>query len=220
MPTITQIDSADFTLIASGPPETLDLIKGKHFPLADRITKNVQLNGFSKQEVHDFINRRVRFACTQSDFNQGTGGVCSFSEAGDCSLCISPFTLDAIDEFYSISGGTPRQLLKLCDSLLQDAVIEDRHTIDLDDVMKYHKEKNRAVFDKLTELQKRIVRYLFKERQANSKQISTETGSPVNSTLNQLNDLMLLNVVERSGRVRGYEYRLTPEMRRYLQKGV
>ena len=72
----------------------------------------------------------------------------------------------------------------------------------------------------MTGLQKSIVGYLFKEGQAHSKLIADEVGSPVNSTLNQLNDLMLLKVIERSGKPRGYEYRLTPEMRRYLQKGV
>ena len=216
----TLFDSAELTPIISGPSETLGVINQKHFPLADRVFKTILLGGFNKEETYEFVNRRIRSVCIESDFNGGkTTGICS-GEKGNCTLCYSPFTADTIDELYSTSGGNPRLLLQLSGLVMDYALANRIHKLQLDDVIRVVKSRNQALYGNLTPSQKEIIQVLLKKGPATSVLIADSTKSSVGSTLNQLNELVERNIVLRSGTTRSFEYTLTPEMQRYLQKGV
>lgn len=215
----TLYDASGISIITCGPPETHDLMVAKHFPLADRISNKIFLNGFSKDEVYDFINKRIRYACSESDFYGGKQGMCSNDRTVDCVGCLNPFTPDAIDELFSISDGTPRSLLKICDDAIQDAVRKGKNKIDIEDIIALLKSESKTLYETLTEMQKKLVILLHKEH-LNSKTISEYLDAPIGSVLNQLNELLDKKAILRSGMPRNYEYKLTPALHRYLQRGI
>jgi type II secretory pathway predicted ATPase ExeA len=212
-------DVGEVSIIASGPPETRKLLETKHFPLADRIPNTIFLDGFDKMDCIKFINKRIRYVCTESDLNGGEQGLCSYKKSINCNNCLSPFTADAIDELFSISGGTPRSLLKLCNDAINTAMRDNLDKIDLENIIDLIKFESKSIYETLTDLQKKIVN-LLKKGPASSTRISDSLHSPTGSILNQLNELMEKGPVLRSGTARNYEYKLSPEMERYLEKGV
>lgn len=212
-------DMVEVSIIASGPPETRKLLETKHFPLADRIPNTIYLEGFNMIDCNNFINKRIRFACTESDLNNGKQGLCSNMKSANCNNCLSPFTADAIDQLFSISGGAPRSLLKLCNDAINTAMRNDLDIIDLDNIIDLIKFESKSVYETLTDLQKKIIN-LLKKGPASSTTISDSLHSPTGSILNQLNELMEKGPVLRSGTARNYEYKLSREMERYLEKGV
>ena len=212
-------DVGEISIIASGPPETRKLLETKHFPLADRIPNTIFLEGFDKADCAKFINRRIRFVCAESDLNGGKQGMCFNKKNTNCDNCLNPFTTDAIDELFSISGGTPRSLLKLCKDVINMAMRDNLDLIDLDNIIDLIKSESKSTYETLTELQKKIVNLLKKEP-ASSIMISDILQNPTSSILNQLNELMRKDVVLRSGTARNYEYKLSPEIERYLERGV
>ena len=187
--------------------------------VADRISNQIFLDGFKKDDVYDFINKRIRFVCTESDFNKGKQGLCSNKKSTNCSNCLNPFTADAIDELFSISGGSPRRLLNLCNGAVNEAMLNDNHKIDIDNIINLIKSESRSLFETLTEMQKRLVN-LLKKGPSSSKAIADSLHYPIGSILNQLNELIEKGAILRSGTPRNYEYKLTPELERYLQKGI
>ena len=212
-------DVGEVSIIASGPPETRKLLETKHFPLADRIPNTIFLEGFDIVDCTKFINRRIRFACAESDLNDGKQGLCANKKSTNCDNCLSPFTEDAIDELFSISGGTPRSLLKLCNDAINTAMRDNLDIIDLDNIIDLIKSESKSLYETLTDLQKKIVN-LLKKGPASSTIIADSLHSPTGSIINQLNELMEKGPVLRSGTARNYEYKLSPEIERYLEKGV
>ena len=177
-------DMVEVSIIASGPPETRKQMVTKHFPLADRIPNTIFLEGFNKKDCYDFINKRIRFACTESDLNNGKQGSCSNKKSANCDNCLSPFTTDAIDNLFSISGGAPRSLLKLCNDAISTAIRDDLDIIDLDNIINLIKFESKSVYETLTDLQKSIID-LLKKGPASSTTIANSVHSPTGSILNQ-----------------------------------
>jgi general secretion pathway protein A len=212
-------DMGEVSIIASGPPETRKLVETKYFPLADRIPNTIFLDGFNKEDCYSFINKRIRYACTESDLNDGKQGLCSNKKSTNCNNCLNPFTVDAIDELFSISGGAPRSLLKLCNDAINNAMRNNSDIIDIENVIDLIKSESKSVYETLTDLQKRIIN-LLKSGPKSSTKISESLNSPTGSILNQLNELMEKETVLRSGTPRNYEYKLPPELQRYLEKGI
>lgn len=212
-------DTCGLSIIASGPPETRKLLENKHFPLADRISNQIYLDGFDKEDVYEFINKRIRFACIESDFNNGKQGLCSNKKKTNCNGCLNPFTADAIDELYSFSGGAPRKLLEITNKTVNNAMINGIDIIDLDNVISTLVSESKSLYDNLTEMQKKIINML-KNGSAASKVIAESLDYPIGSILNQLKELMDKGAILRSGSKRNYEFKLPPDLERYLRKAV
>ncbi len=212
-------DIGGVSLIASGPPETLRLLEAKHFPLADRISNQIYLDGFNKEDVYDFINKRIRFACIESDLNNGSQGACSNTKKTNCNGCLSPFTPDAIDELYSFSGGAPRKLLEITNKAVNNAMINEIDIIDLDNVISTVISGSKSLYENLTEMQKKIINML-KSGPSSSKVIAELLGYPIGSILNQLKELIDKGAILRSGSKRNYEFKLPPDLERYLRRGI
>ena len=215
----TLYDMGGVSIIASGPSETRKLVEKKYYPLADRIPKTIFLDGFSKEDCYSFINKRIRYACAESDINGGKQGLCSNKKSAHCNDCLSPFTADAIDELFSMSGGAPRSLLRLCKEAINNAMHNNLDVIDIENIIDLMKSESKSVHETLTVLQKRIT-YLLKSGPTSSTKIAKLLNSPTGSIINQLNELVEKEVVLRKGTPRNFEYKLSPELQRYLEKGV
>ncbi len=105
----TITDNVDsMCLVLAGLPVLKDVLNRNLPTLLMRITTEVSLNSLNRIEVEEMIRKRI-------DKVGGDG--------------IKPFTTDAIDEIYRHTGGFPREVLKLCDKLVKEAVKSNITTI-------------------------------------------------------------------------------------------
>ena len=86
--------------------------------LSMRITTKVYLNNLSKSETTSLISKRIE--------NVGGDG-------------LKPFTPEATDRIFEITGGFPREIIKTCDKLVKTAAEKNITSIDrnfIDEVLK------------------------------------------------------------------------------------
>jgi len=104
---IEQVDG--ITLILAALPK----LKEEHLKnletLSQRVTADIELRAFSKDESVDLIKKRIT----------SVGG-----------KTLEPFTLDAIGEIYVLSGGSPREILKVCNNIVHKAIEKGSSIID------------------------------------------------------------------------------------------
>ncbi len=73
-----------------------------------RVTTRTYLNNLSKTEVESLISRRI----------EDVGGTGS-----------KPLSSNSIDRLYEITGGFPREIIKICDKLVKEAALKNITTI-------------------------------------------------------------------------------------------
>lgn len=104
---IEQVDG--ITLILAALPK----LKEEHLKnletLSQRVTADIELRAFSKDESVDLIKKRI----------SSVGG-----------KTLEPFTIDALNEVYVLSGGSPREILKVCNGILHRAIEKGASIID------------------------------------------------------------------------------------------
>ncbi|MCD6403547.1 MAG: AAA family ATPase [Candidatus Aenigmarchaeota archaeon] len=105
--TLTDLVPNMTTVMAALPP-FYDMLQKKLPTLAMRVTTKVSLGSLSRTETEDLIRKRI-------DKAGGDG--------------IKPFTIESIDEIFKVTGGFPREIIKLCDTLIREAFKKNLSTI-------------------------------------------------------------------------------------------
>ena len=94
--------------IIAGLPHLEQFLESKLPTFSMRFTTKVFLNSLDRVETEDLIRKRI-------DKAGGDG--------------IKPFTIDAIQEIYRVTGGFPREVIKICDKLVREAAMRNITTI-------------------------------------------------------------------------------------------
>lgn len=110
-----------------------------------RVNTRVLLESLSEMETESLIQKRI-------DFAGGEG--------------IKPFTNDAIKKIHEITGGFPREIIKVCDQLVKEAALRNLSSINAHLVEQVFSEKIVSHTDQvkftLTQKQKEILEMLNK----------------------------------------------------------
>jgi len=122
-------DLRNVLLIMAGLPQTREKLKRELPALFDRITEHVLLGSLTNPETRELIEKRI--------INAGGTG-------------LGPFTTQAIDKVFNLSYGIPREVLKICDWTVTQAVRSNRSMIDASNVEEYGKEIEYAKFENAT----------------------------------------------------------------------
>ncbi|MBU4300187.1 MAG: AAA family ATPase [Nanoarchaeota archaeon] len=97
------------TLILAALPK----LKEEHLKtletFSQRVTADIELRAFSKDESVELVKKRI----------VSVGG-----------RTLEPFTLDALNEIYVLSGGSPREILKVCNNIVHKAIEKGASIID------------------------------------------------------------------------------------------
>ena len=208
-----QIDN--ISLVMAGMP-VLEEKMSELETLDQRITTRITLVSLDKNETKELIKKRIESA-------GGRG--------------ILPFTDDAIDMIYKRTGGFPREVLKLCDRLVNSALEKNLDAITLEDIEE-HKEielpkvrvdepvvtfmpkpPSEEQFRNLPFKQRNILKLLSKKDWLTPTAIVEELemkgykskGHAIRSVNNILRRLMLDGYVQREGRGKAFMYALTPK---------
>lgn len=207
--TITdQVD--EIQLIIAGLPSLDDKLRKNLETLKSRITTKIDLSTLTENETKKLIQKRIE------------------SKGGED---IGPFTEDCVKEIYEKTGGFPREVLKICDKLINDALNNDKTEIDtIGNIEKSEEEssdskpRRRDLLKDLPYKQREIVKTLSKEDKLFPSEIAEELGTEsykskqhaVRSINNILRRLLDEDLVERERRGKGYIYSLDVKTKNLL----
>jgi type II secretory pathway predicted ATPase ExeA len=211
-----QIDTV--SLVVAGMPVLENKIKSELETLDQRITTRITLTSLDRDETKELIKKRI----------EDVGG-----------KGIKPFTEEAIEKIYERTGGFPREVLKLCDRLINSALERNIDIID-EKLIEEHKEielpkvrleepvvtfmpkpPTEEQFRNLPYKQKIILELLSKKDWLTPTAIVEELelknykskGHAIRSVNNILKRLMLDGYVQREARGKAFMYALTPKVK-------
>ena len=217
---VDQIDSV--SLILSGLPVLEQNVRDQLQTLDQRITARITLTALSKEATKTLIQMRIESV-------GGTG--------------IKPFTDSAIDSIYNRTGGFPREVLKMCDKLVNDAMEKNQDAIEAANIEEYKEFPQESPLDEqvvafspkppnedqianLPYKQKQILEALAKTDWLTPTDIVEQTGDEgyatkghaVRSINNVLHRLMMDGFVQRESRGKAFMYALTPKVKTVFVK--
>ena len=109
-------DLSNVILVMGGLPQTREKLKRELPALFDRIVESILLGALDEAEAHDLIIKRIK----------RTGG------SG-----LGPFTETAVKKIFDLSYGIPREILKICDWAVTQAIKNNKNSIDVSDIEQY-----------------------------------------------------------------------------------
>ncbi len=107
----TIVDQVDgLSVILSGLPVLDSLLKEQLETFTCRINTKIELTNLTRSETREMIKKRIEWV------------------GGDD---IKPFTSEAIDHVYDMTGGFPREVIRVCNGLVKKALEKNISTIDV-----------------------------------------------------------------------------------------
>jgi type II secretory pathway predicted ATPase ExeA len=219
---LDQIDSA--SLIMAGLPGLEPKVRDELQTLDQRITTRITLTALDRNNTRALIRKRI----------EGAGGT-----------DIRPFTDSAVDVIYNRTGGFPREVLKMCDRLVHEAVEKNWEAIEAANIEEYRevpqpkvrleeatvsfspKPPSQDKIDNLPFKQHQILDVLEKTDWLTPTAIVEQTGiegyaskqHAIRSVNNILKRLFMDGFVQRESRGKAFMYALTPKVRTlFVQK--
>lgn len=199
-----QVDHITFLL--SALPNFEDQLTDKLETLRKRIIKRIEVISLTKEETRQMIEKRIL----------GAGGKDT-----------RPFSQNIIDRIYEETGGFPREVIRLCNNMVERAIREGKETLTADLFEKKEEPKTVSLnlLDKLTPLQKRVVEFLAKgpltpgeiANMLNLEKYKSRQHA-VRSLNNILKMLMQQSLVEREQSERAFKYKLSPLIKTLVVK--
>jgi type II secretory pathway predicted ATPase ExeA len=200
-----QVDN--MCVIASGLP-VIDEKLNELETFRKRIAAKIELLSLTKEETLEMIKKRIE--------NAGGSG-------------IEPFDMQVIDIIYDRTGGFPREILKVCDDLVNRAANLGRSKITQELLMLDIREKPKTIsldlIEKMTPMQKEIVEMLGRKAStpgdiANMIDLKKYKSRQhaVRSINNILKVLMQDGFVERKRSDKAFVYQLSPRIKTLVVK--
>lgn len=201
---VDQIDNV--SLILAGLPVLEDKVRQTLETFDQRITSRIKLLALTETETSELIRKRIE--------SEGGSG-------------IKPFTEDAVLEIYKKTGGFPREILKLCDKLVNDAIEKNLREIggkSIGDYKEIREEPVSAIqqpvqnIEELPQKQKRLIESLSQKNWLTPSDLAEQLGGDyksrehaIRSINNILKRLLDDGLVQRESRGKAFVYSLTPK---------
>ncbi|MBI2971164.1 MAG: AAA family ATPase [Candidatus Aenigmarchaeota archaeon] len=196
------------TIILSALPVFEEQIRDKLETLRKRIAARIEILYLTKEEMRAMIAGRIE--------NAGGKG-------------IEPFDEVVIDAVYERTGGFPREVLRLCDELVNRAMKEGRSRITADMLERRAETESKAVslatLEGMTPMQRDVVEILGKgvftpgeiADMLNLEKYKSRQHA-VRSVNNILKRMLQDGLVERSPKDKAFAYHLSPKLRTLVVK--
>ena len=197
-----QIDN--LSVVIAGLPSLETYLRKNLETFIRRVNTKLELTNLTKTETRELVKRRIEWAGGED---------------------IKPFTSEVIDCIYEKTGGFPRDVIRICNHLMQKAAERGISTIDSNFIREVEDtasiERNQKLslssLDELPSKQRNIIEILAKEEDLTPneivKRIGMENyknpGNAVRSVNNILKRLIKDGYVTRRGKGKSYKYRLS-----------
>ena len=196
----------NLTIVFSALPVFEEILTEKLETLKKRITEKIELNALTREEVEELIRKRITYAGGED---------------------IKPFTYNIIDYVYNRTGGFPRDVILLCNRLLNLGAEKNLEFIGVNVLDKEEKPKENLKIENLKELpeKQRLLINIIAEKEPvtpnemvkHFKEYPSEKHA-LRAINNLLGRLIKQGYVEREKIGKTYAYKLTPYMRTILIK--
>ncbi len=200
-----QVDN--ITLIMAGLPNFEKTLKQKLETFYRRVTFKIVLSALTKEEIFELIEKRIGHA------SDGKGK--------------NPFSQETIDLIYEKTGGFPREVLRLCDRLINTAMDRGVYAItpDLFGETKDVEEVEEFDLMRLPQRQREIIEALRDGKTTPSQIVASLDLSKykskehaIRSVNNILKRLMDDGFVDRERQGKTFIYKLSPKIKAMLVK--
>jgi len=195
----------NLTLVFSALPLFEDLLTQNLETLKKRVTEKIELSALSFEETRNLIKKRIEYA----------GG-----------KDIHPFTRDSVQYIYQRTGGFPRDIITMCNALINTAAQKNQPYIDHSQMAEEEiLPKKNADLDKLRGLpdkQKQVIDLLLdKEPLSPTEMIKHMNDYPsekhaLRAVNNLLKRMLDEGYIERDKTGKTFEYILSPSTRTKL----
>ncbi|MCD6496110.1 MAG: AAA family ATPase [Candidatus Aenigmarchaeota archaeon] len=194
-----QIDN--LSLVLAGLPVFEKRLMEELETFRRRIENKLELTNLSSAETRELIKKRIEWVGGED---------------------VKPFTSNSIQYIYEKTNGFPREVLRICSELIQNAIENNITTIDTDFLKESshsHKRETMEMIQELPYRQKSILEILSKGGEMTPSQIVeemdpkdyTDTGNAVRSVNNILRRLLKDKIVVRERRGKAYRYKISPK---------
>jgi type II secretory pathway predicted ATPase ExeA len=194
----------NLTIVFSALPVFEHILTKKLETLKKRITDKIELNALTKQEVEGLIRKRIEYV------------------GGDD---IKPFTYNIIEYIYNRTGGFPRDVILLCNKLLNLGAEKNLEVIGLDIIDKEEKPKENLKIENLKDLpekQKLLINIIAEKEPITPNEIVyyfkeyPSEKHALRAINNLLGRLIKQGYIEREKAGKTYSYKLSPSTRTIL----
>jgi len=190
----------NITVVLSGLPSFEDMLRRKLETLRARAAVKIELLSLTKEAMIELIRKRI----------ESVGG----AEA--------PFAPEVLDYVYERSGGFPREVLRICDSMISKAAKANVDKITIDLIKAEQAEEQKINIEALPEKQRKILELLIKPStpfELASSFPEYQSIAAANRAINNiLNRLVKTGLVERKRQGKTYVYNLAPKVQTIFVK--
>lgn len=198
-----QVDN--LSLIISALPSFEERLKDNLETLRKRIVTRIEVLSLTKEEMKEMIKKRIE--------NVGGSGV-------------EPFDTDVIDALYEKTGGFPREVIRICNDLIMNAVNQGKERITLDALADEKKEETPiTMIEHLTQMEKYVIDLLAKNAMTPGEIANTlnlEKYKSRQHAVRSANNVMKLmlngGLLEREKRDKAFVYSLAPRIKTLVVK--
>ena len=195
-------------IVLSGLPVFETQLSSSLETLRKRIMIRTEVLYLTKEEMIEMIKKRIE--------NQGGKG-------------LNPFTQETINSIYNRTGGFPRETIRICNELINKAVIEEKNLITSDMLEERIKEEKKEItltsLNNMTPMQKHIIDFISRTPSspgdiANNTNLDKYKSRQhaVRSINNILKRLLEEGIVERQRKDRAFIYHISLKFRTLLVK--
>ena len=200
-----QIDN--LSVVFAGLPVFDNILKDNLETLRRRINTKVELGNLTKSETKDLIKKRIEHAGGED---------------------VKPFTMNSIELLYEKTGGFPRDVIKLCNDVVERALENNISLIDSDFISE-EKAIQRTSINTVAEMPKRqkdIIHILSKYGELTPTEVASKIdlkgygnkNNAMRSVNNLLRRLMSNKLVTRKKHGKAYKYALASKIQTVLVK--
>lgn len=198
-----QVDNV--TVIISALPSFEEQVKDKLETLKKRIISRIEVLSLTKEEMGELIKKRIERV-------GGTG--------------MEPFDAAVINALFEKTGGFPREVIRICNDLVMNAVDHDKERITIDMLAAEKKEETPiTMIEKLTQMEKYIIDLLGKNAMTPGEIANTLNLEKYKSrqhavrSVNNITKLMInAGLLEREKRDKAFVYSLSPRIKTLVVK--
>jgi type II secretory pathway predicted ATPase ExeA len=195
-----QVES--MTVVLSGLPDFEDQLRNNLETFTKRITAKISLLSLTKEETKELITKRIVHAGGRGD----------------------EFPDFVIDKIYDYTAGFPREIIRVCDELVNNAMSKGRTQIEFDlhekkEAIEEARPVSMSLLEKMTPMQKEILEMLSKKAMtpgqiANSLDLAKYKSRQhaVRSLNNVMKSLLEDGYLERQKEEKAYLYSLSPKI--------
>jgi predicted transcriptional regulator len=202
------INNWEPVLILNGTTHTMDQVRSDISPLFDRIGDIVYLDPLDFESTENFINKRLRFYCLNSEWN---GAGCAHD--ADSTAPISP---DAIDLLYNDLTAFPRHLRHELNNLMEHGARNNLQEINYTVAESVLSESAHAKVQRIPEEEIAILDWLEESGPTSVNRVSDNFDRSSYNIREDVNNLEREGLVRATKSGRGIQYKTTAHGRKAL----